>query len=462
LTFAAAVDSSADGKVYASGAELTAIPTQRAVILFDEGRETLLLQSRFHMEGATNREVTLGWVVPCPSEPDLGSMTSGEARTIFASLGSRAKPRSIRVSPYVFYGLLVIFSVGSTSTLLLCILSFAVPSLTRIRANRGRLAGCALAFLLLALGGAYMDGFFLLCLLLFGAPTAIVVALILVVLPGKFGLRASAGRLAAYGLLGFLFLVPPFNRVGAFAGVMMLVICLVSLAAPAMAATRRHRVSVTLHALLFLFVSTFSSSPAMRGLFSSLGAPGITVLHEEDVGIYHARVIQADDRSALIDWLNENGFTFQETDGPVLDRYVQSGWCFAVATVRPAEQSLLDPGKGAWIDPILLRFDVADATYPLALTSTIGSKTDVQIYLLSTRKMHCDRRLPIRYAGGSSGSAALNALHRPESNHDTQRETDLHYLCEFRGSLTPKQMQDDLVFHPADDDQPYRRMTFRW
>jgi hypothetical protein len=41
-------------------------------------------------------------------------------------------------------------------------------------------------------------------------------------------------------------------------------------------------------------------------------------------------------------------------------------------------------------------------------------------------------------------------------------ELDLSYLCKFKGTLTPEQMQEDFVLALAEDDEPYRKHIIMW
>ena len=44
----------------------------------------------------------------------------------------------------------------------------------------------------------------------------------------------------------------------------------------------------------------------------------------------------------------------------------------------------------------------------------------------------------------------------------SHQEHTLSYLCKFKGTLTPGQMQEDLVLAPAEDDRSYNRYNIVW
>ena len=87
----------ADGKFYAAESVPPALSYQRALLLYEDGEEVLLLQSKYELDSAM-ADRTLGWVVPVPSVPDLGSMSSEDADDIFRELDLRSMPSVTRLS----------------------------------------------------------------------------------------------------------------------------------------------------------------------------------------------------------------------------------------------------------------------------------------------------------------------------------------------------------------------------
>ena len=82
---------SANGKFFLGLEHVTpGVPYQRALLIFDEGKETLVLQSTFSLEDFSIGGFNLGWVVPVPSIPDLDSLTSEQASELFFALNLRS------------------------------------------------------------------------------------------------------------------------------------------------------------------------------------------------------------------------------------------------------------------------------------------------------------------------------------------------------------------------------------
>ena len=136
---ATAAQSMADGVMFWREEIPPKIPYQRALILFDKGTETLILQSKYEMPNG-NKNSTLGWVVPVPAVPELASMPADTAWGLFTYLSEYSKPKVTRIAPTVFAVLIVTVAGLSLLTLLACLLSFVLPLPQRFKEKRGRLA----------------------------------------------------------------------------------------------------------------------------------------------------------------------------------------------------------------------------------------------------------------------------------------------------------------------------------
>lgn len=82
------------------------IPYQRAIILYDGIEETLIVQSKYEIEGAAEND--LGWVVPLPAVPEVAGVSEGAAVRVFRTLGIVSRPDVTRPWALIFfYGFII-------------------------------------------------------------------------------------------------------------------------------------------------------------------------------------------------------------------------------------------------------------------------------------------------------------------------------------------------------------------
>jgi hypothetical protein len=183
----------------------------------------------------------------------------------------------------------------------------------------------------------------------------------------------------------------------------------------------------------------------------------------EQVGIYDVQVIRSNQGENLIAWLNDNHFHFEEQDTQVFEEYVRHDWCFVVAQIDPTrgqEQEITSQGLVA---PLTLRFQTASPVYPLALTALSGHETQILIYLYSEYKWQNDGRLNLQFARQIRfpQRSRLIANVEPEGFFSPS-DLALPYLCKFKGTLSPEEMREDLVFRLAETNDPYPQATIVW
>lgn len=213
-------------------------------------------------------------------------------------------------------------------------------------------------------------------------------------------------------------------------------------------------------------ISSFAILVILLLALPALGVAGSSRGVEEvlsaQIGVYDAKVIRASNGGDLISWLNEHALHFTETDRPVLDAYIAHGWCFVVALVRPDDrEAMTKRNRDLLLDPLVMRFATPEPIYPLALTATAGTDTQVLLYVLSDRRWQEDGRLPLRCARTIT-TADIEAMleHFPESVVPAIAADG--WLCKFKGTLTPAQMSTDLDFAPSSDTTAFRERLVRW
>ena len=134
----------ADGKMYAEKVN-TRIPYQRALIVFDEGKQTMVLQSQYQIPGEPGKH-TLGWVRTVPAVPEISTMDADGADWLFNRLDRLTLPDYIRGWPVIA----IVMLVALVSGLGLLLASF----FRRFSQRRGRMR--MQAFLSIALAMALL------------------------------------------------------------------------------------------------------------------------------------------------------------------------------------------------------------------------------------------------------------------------------------------------------------------
>lgn len=347
-----------DGKFF--GEEIPPdIPYQRAFILFHEGSETLILQSKYELSQSEAID-SLGWVVPVPSVPDIASADADAARIFFLKASFRTQPDVNRISGFIF-PITVIFFFGCVGFMVVLLIEY--PILNKIRLSK-----------------------------------------------------------AAW--------------------------------------QRRLWKSV-----LTTFIAFFLIASTMPHLKSSAGFD-VEIVKAEKAGIYDVKVIRSQSAEDILGWLTENDFGFNDNDTQVFKNYIDRGWCFVVAKVEPApeieEHKIVAEGMVA---PLILKFETDTAVYPLAITSTIGSETEILLYTFSENKLSCSERLTLQYAGRKGPTSFLSDLlssAQPESSDLSAGIPKDMYLCKFKKKLKPEEMKTDLEFEFAQDNEPYKEKKIVW
>jgi len=118
----------ADGKMYWRETVPPEIPYQRALILYRDGMETLVLQSKYEIPEKPE-SASLGWVVPVPAVPEVASMEAHKARQMFMSLAIRSRPNVIDRTN-IFFALFLAITATSFLILLIWVFSYFISSST--------------------------------------------------------------------------------------------------------------------------------------------------------------------------------------------------------------------------------------------------------------------------------------------------------------------------------------------
>ena len=147
--------------------------------------------------------------------------------------------------------------------------------------------------------------------------------------------------------------------------------------------------------------------------------PPVEVLERTVVGPYDVAILSAQDPTALVDWLNSNGYSFPEEGEKILDDYITKEWYFVATRINTGEEATgLAAGT---IEPLKLSFESDEIIYPLGITSLSSKASEVLLYVFADQKV-----VPREYQ--------FLSLNVPEQVVSLEREGNVFYL-EFEGEI---------------------------
>jgi hypothetical protein len=138
---------------------------------------------------------------------------------------------------------------------------------------------------------------------------------------------------------------------------------------------------------------------------------GLTVLAVQRAGVFDATTVRGTSPSAVLEWLERNGYQAPRSAEPAIRDYVQRGWVFVASKAR---RPLDDPQLAA-LHPLAFTFPVAAPVYPMKLTATDNGSCAIDLYVLGNRRaaarhfdvVRCERLAINSELGKRSGASEL-------------------------------------------------------
>ncbi|MFI4915641.1 MAG: DUF2330 domain-containing protein [Phycisphaerales bacterium JB060] len=202
---------------------------------------------------------------------------------------------------------------------------------------------------------------------------------------------------------------------------------------------------------LFIFITTALLLPALGKARGSAGGPAaVQILDQSTAGIYDTTVLKADQAADLLAWLTSHGFGVPAGVEPVVQDYLDKGWCFAAAKL-----SVDASGDGEHrAHPLQFRFNVAEPIYPMALTAVGNEDIELELFVLadgSARADHmrvaCSLKAEIDQAGPDHDRRLWDVRGRPVPlAHPGLVEIagELPVLTRLHAVLSPARQADDM------------------
>jgi hypothetical protein len=198
------------------------------------------------------------------------------------------------------------------------------------------------------------------------------------------------------------------------------------------------------------------------------GAPsdqdGVDVIEEKVVGPYATAILSATNVTALVDWLNANGYIFPEGGEEIITEYIEKEWYFVATKINAVEEDTGHALAEGAIEPIVLSFASNETVYPLRISSLSATSPEVLLYVLADHVMVPEQySLYIGYGNWTENAFTLefgdNVSVEDLSEYEilpelvsTYLSGEEFYLTKLRGWISADQMVDiELVRYEEGD-----------
>jgi hypothetical protein len=92
-------------------------------------------------------------------------------------------------------------------------------------------------------------------------------------------------------------------------------------------------------------------------------------------------ILGAADASALMDWLQKNGYMVDSEAGKILNAYIEENWAFVAAKLNPSEQRHYE---NEFLPPLTIRYHYDQLIYPLRISSVSTMQTaKITLYVIA-------------------------------------------------------------------------------
>ena len=134
-------------------------------------------------------------------------------------------------------------------------------------------------------------------------------------------------------------------------------------------------------------LTMIQEAPGGFGFGPVAEGPPVDVIAEVVVGPYATATLSAEDPTALVDWLNLNGYFFPAEGEEIINEYIEKNWYFVATKINNVDETTgLTLSEGA-IEPIVLSFASDKIVYPLRITSLSSHWPEVLLYVFADQKV---------------------------------------------------------------------------
>lgn len=217
------------------------------------------------------------------------------------------------------------------------------------------------------------------------------------------------------------------------------------------------------------------------GLSDASKSTPVEVISEKTVDMYDTAVLKATDEKALAKWLTDHGYTFPADQTSALKSYVDGGWYFAIAKIKPdliMSGGIVQELPEGTLTPLRLTFQSNKIIYPMKLTglaltqavpATLTESSDNPIRSIDTSKIPITLYILADHKTehGSLETDWANWINKTKikSLNDNLGgniiSSDKLFLTKMSNTLNVKDISDDFVIGNASNDQVHPTPVYK-
>jgi hypothetical protein len=124
-----------------------------------------------------------------------------------------------------------------------------------------------------------------------------------------------------------------------------------------------------------------STAKKVGSMAASESLPLITVYGKVILEHYEVSILGAADASALLDWLQKNGYQVNPEAEEILDTYVNQNWAFVAVKLNPGEKRHYE---NRFLPPLAIRYQHDRLIFPLYISSVSTAQTArITLYVIA-------------------------------------------------------------------------------
>ncbi len=191
----------------------------------------------------------------------------------------------------------------------------------------------------------------------------------------------------------------------------------------------------------------------------------VAVIARNQVGVYDTATLKSADGTALIEWLDHNGFSTPTNYLPVIRDYAREGWYFIASKIRIDATT----NEAVKPHPLSFTFNTPKAVYPLRLTGINNPHCKIELYVFGTNRAEATNftvercELPSYFTQNDERAAYANKTDTLILGHPTLLKlVDASPVAtKLTGDLSSSQMEAD-AYVDWTGFQPKQRLLYSY